>query len=174
MITTKNIDCNELFQTFQKNKKTSHVQQMRVGAMTRSPPGAVHGVMSVLLLTVALIKTVWIIACRTAFARPSQDVNRVLDTIRATDGREIIFSSKYNTYNIEVSDRLERYTHEQEHVFWFFIVGIILLTSRSLVFAFCAFKLSCCKGIRSEIIQTLEDFDDTRDQEHKEISAIDK
>ena len=125
-----------------------------------------HVVLFLLLLTVGLGQIVWAVASLTFLSPHSQDVNDVLETMRGTslggsDTVGNIFSSKYKKYNTEVRKLLEKYNNEKDTVFWFFIVGVILAFSRSLVIASCAFKSNCLNGIRAEIIQALEEVNET-------------
>ena len=81
----------------------------------------------------------------------------------------LIFSREYSQYSADVENYLEKYKIEQHIVFWFFIVGTILVTSRSLVFASCLVSNSMT---RKEIIETLQEVNEKEEEKPKTMEEV--
>ena len=114
----------------------------------------VHSVLSLLLITVAAMMAGLGLYIKINFYHDWKNVHQVLKN--SMSGGPAPMSSKGVKEGL---DFLEDSVKQVDTTFWFFTVGAILMISRAAVFAVCAFKSEsrCLKGIRMEIVETLEE-----------------
>ena len=130
----------------------------------------VHLGLCLVLSIVAILMIIWLIFS-TQYSKSTEDVARVLTVTKEgnLDTGGLIFSREYSQYSADVENYLEKYKIEQHIVFWFFIVGTILVTSRSLVFASC---LAPNSMTRKEIIETLQEVNEKEEEKPKTVEEV--
>ena len=113
----------------------------------------VHSCLSLLLFSVAALMAGLCLYIKIEFYKEFENVSNVLESLNSGDLGPI------SPDGVKEGVELEDSARKIDTIFWFFTVGMMVMLSRALIFAVCASKSKsqCLKGIRMEVIDSLED-----------------